>query len=75
MVELNVTQNGGRVEISISNPLQSQAKGQRREGNQMAVENIRERLQIAFGGAASMTQSEAGSRYTVVLNMPVGGTA
>ncbi|MFT5219184.1 MAG: two-component system sensor histidine kinase AlgZ [Planctomycetota bacterium] len=75
LVELNVTQNGGRVEISISNPLQSQAKGQRREGNQMAVENIRERLQIAFGGAASMTQSEAGSRYTVVLNMPVGGTA
>jgi LytS/YehU family sensor histidine kinase len=41
-----------------------------RKGNQMAVENIRERLALAFDGAASMDLSETETRYTVKLTIP-----
>jgi hypothetical protein len=36
----------------------------------MAVDNIKERLALAFGGAASMDLSETESRYTVTLTIP-----
>jgi hypothetical protein len=36
----------------------------------MALENIRERLALAFDGAASMDLSETESRYTVKLTIP-----
>jgi two-component system sensor histidine kinase AlgZ len=69
-VDLNVSEQDGMVEISISNPLATAQIGNRRPGNQMAVENIRERLQIAFAGAATMEQSESETRYTVLLRIP-----
>ena len=37
----------------------------------MALENIRERLDLAFGGAASMELNETETRYTVKLIMPM----
>jgi hypothetical protein len=36
----------------------------------MAVENIRERLAIAFSGEATMQQVEADDRFTVTLKLP-----
>ena len=36
----------------------------------MAVENIRERLSLAFGGAATMELIEDETRYTVKLSIP-----
>jgi hypothetical protein len=36
----------------------------------MAVENIRERLHIAFGGAASMQLSEVDENFTVTIKLP-----
>lgn len=74
-VNLSVTRQNDMVEISISNPVVTAGIGSQRKGNQMAVENIRERLQIAFAGAATMTLTEADSRYTVLLKIPTGGTS
>jgi sensor histidine kinase YesM len=37
----------------------------------MALENIRERLDLAFSGAASMTVNESESVYTVRLIIPL----
>ena len=45
--------------------------GRQREGNRMALENIRERLDLAFSGAASMTVNESESVYTVRLIIPL----
>jgi two-component system sensor histidine kinase AlgZ len=59
------------IEISISNPLISVQNANQRRGNQMALENIRERLALAFDGAASMDLSETESRYTVKLTIPI----
>lgn len=41
----------------------------------MAVENIKERLTLAFDGAASMELSETESRYTVTLTIPAAEAA
>ena len=37
----------------------------------MALENIRERLDLAFAGAASMSVNESETRYTVKLKIPM----
>ena len=72
VIDLTITSQDELVAISISNPLLADYKGGIRKGNQMAVENIRERLAIAFAGEASMEQSETDTRYTVTLKIPGG---
>ena len=72
VIDLIITPKDGMISISISNPLVADNNGRIRKGNQMAVENIRERLAIAFAGEASMEQSETDTRYTVTLNIPGG---
>jgi two-component system sensor histidine kinase AlgZ len=59
------------VHIVISNPLREGRTEQHRKGSQMAVDNIRERLQITYGGAATMQQVEENSRFTVTLLLPM----
>ncbi len=74
-IEFAIDQSDSNVEISISNPLVTQQGAHYRKGNRMAVDNIRERLALAFGGAASMELSETESRYTVKLTIPMPETA
>ncbi len=69
-IDLVIRANGSRIEISISNPVTPLRDAARRAGNRMAIENIRERLALAFGGAAEMELSESDSRYTVKLSLP-----
>jgi len=57
------------------NPLVAERQAQHRKGNQMAVDNIRERLALAFDGAASMELTETESRYTVKLTIPTAEAA
>jgi two-component system sensor histidine kinase AlgZ len=59
------------VRIVISNPLLEDRTEQHREGNQMAVNNIQERLQIAFAGKAAMQQLEENNQFTVTLDIPL----
>ena len=59
----------GRVEIAISNPVPDSSSGQH-EGNRIAQENIRQRLQIAFGGRAALLTSLEDGVYTVILRFP-----
>ncbi len=69
-IDLSIRANGSRIEISISNPVSPLRDDARRAGNRMAIENIRERLALAFDGAAEMELSESDSRYTVKLSLP-----
>ena len=70
-IDISVTEVGDSIEITIANPVLEDRSLQHREGNQMAVENIRERLHIAFGGAASMQLSEVDENFTVIIKLPV----
>ena len=70
VIDIVINVSDANIEISISNPLITEQKDSQRKGNQMAVENIRERLALAFEGAASMELSETETRYIVKLTFP-----
>jgi len=69
-VDLAIEPGEDSIVITISNPLPLENRERHRKGNSMAVENIRERLALAFDGAASMESIESESRYTVKLTFP-----
>ncbi len=75
IIEIAIGEVNGNIEISISNPLTTDPPTYQRKGNRMAIDNIRERLALAFGGAASMELFESESRYTVKLTIPMAGAA
>ena len=70
VIEVRVAAIDGFIEITIVNPVLEDRSMQHRKGNQMAVDNIRERLHIAFGGAAIMQLGEDDERFTVTLKLP-----
>jgi two-component system sensor histidine kinase AlgZ len=74
-IELVIEDKDSAIVISISNPVVTLQQANGRKGNQMAVDNIKERLALAFGGAASMELSETDSRYTVKLTIPTAEAA
>lgn len=57
------------LEITISNPV---AEGEKRatSGNQMALANIRQRFELAYGHHASVEVEDGGSEYAVRLRFP-----
>ena len=61
----------GNLEIVISNPVAGTSK--RTSGTRIAQENIRQRLQLAFGTKADLVPSQSDGVYTVTLKMPGAG--
>ena len=57
--------------VMISNPLPDVPQHAHGQGNKIAVDNIRLRLQSHFGDAASMQAFQEGGHYHVKLRMPV----
>jgi two-component system sensor histidine kinase AlgZ len=70
-IDILIEPTAAVMEISISNPVVPKQPERQREGNRMALENIRERLDLAFAGAASMSVNESETRYTVMLRIPM----
>ena len=70
-IDILIEPVAGHLEISISNPLSPNMQQRQREGNRMALENIRERLDLAFAGAASLELKESETSYTVRLLIPM----
>lgn len=68
-VHVNLFMKGGRLVIVIRNPLLPDSA--KREGNQMALANIRERLDLHFDAEARMTHFSAGGEFVVQVEMPV----
>jgi two-component system sensor histidine kinase AlgZ len=58
-----------RIEIGISNPVPDHAEG-RREGNRMALSNISQRFELAYGHLGSVSAGDADGHYTVALVFP-----
>jgi len=75
VIEVSIDDDDSGIIIRISNPILTEQRSYRRKGNQMAVDNIKERLTLAFGGAASMELSETETRYTVTLTIPTAEAA
>ena len=71
LVQIAARRVDDNIEITIANPVLEDRSAQHRTGNQMAIDNIRERLHIAFGGSATMQISEIDELFTVTLVLPV----
>ncbi len=70
VIEVSIDASDSAIIIAISNPIVTSQQAHNRKGNQMAVDNIKERLALAFGGAASMALAKTDTRYTVTLTIP-----
>lgn len=70
--EVKVTgkRDGDQLQIAISNPV---AIGEKRAtgGNKMAMSNIQQRFELAYGNKASVDIDDGGDQFTVTLRFPV----
>ncbi len=69
-IDIIVRRGVAAIEITITNPILEDRSQQHHDGNQMAIDNIRERLNIAFAGEADMQLNEVDELFTVVLTLP-----
>lgn len=60
----------GRIVIAISNPLAPDDEP-RREGNRMALSNIRQRFELAYGSLGAVSAGAEGDRFVVRLTFPL----
>lgn len=61
--------NSDTMSIEVSNPVAS-ASETRKKGNKMALSNIRQRFELAYGSRASVSVEETGDHYSVRLTFP-----
>ena len=69
--EVTVTGTRGDkyLEMTISNPV-AEGEKRARSGNKMALANIRQRFELAYGHRATVTVEDAGNSYAVKLRFP-----
>jgi two-component system sensor histidine kinase AlgZ len=68
VVQIQAERQGDRLRLRLSNPYHEEH--QHRQGNRMALANIRERLQLHFDVEARLDTRVAGSRYEIDILMP-----
>ncbi|HKE45520.1 MAG TPA: sensor histidine kinase [Steroidobacteraceae bacterium] len=70
-VIISGARDGDNLELSISNPVHNDPAANSRSGNRIALDNIRERLELAYHGRARMEVENRGAEYLVKLTFPV----
>jgi two-component system sensor histidine kinase AlgZ len=71
VIEVRIERRDDRLSLQLSNPYHEDF--QHRQGNRMALANIRERLQLHFDLEASLDTRVAGDRYEIGIVMPYRG--
>jgi two-component system sensor histidine kinase AlgZ len=62
---------GGEVEIAVSNPVgQDGPASEPRTGNRLALDNIKQRLELAYGDRGSLKVEQEPGRYQVTVRFP-----
>ncbi len=69
VVEVTVRQVGDALELEVRNPLAPGSSGSL-DGNRMAHDNIRQRLELAYGGRATLVAAEGAEHYCATLTLP-----
>ena len=64
------TRDGRYLQIAVSNPV-APGKARSKDGNKMAMANIRQRFELAYGSRASVSVDDSNEQYTVTLRFPV----
>jgi two-component system, LytTR family, sensor histidine kinase AlgZ len=68
VIEIHIARQDDRLRLRLSNPYHEEH--QHRQGNRMALANIRERLQLHFDVEASLDTRVVGGRYEIDILMP-----
>jgi two-component system sensor histidine kinase AlgZ len=73
VVKLSIKQNQQMLHISISNPVPEIDKRRNSSGNQIALSNIKKRLQLHFGGQAKllMELNDQTNQHLVTIRFPI----
>jgi two-component system sensor histidine kinase AlgZ len=61
----------GQVNVEIDNPLPPDTQRSQGQGNKMALNNIRSRLAVLYGGRAELSTREGDGRYVTALRYPL----
>lgn len=70
-VRVELWSEGDTLNVLISNPLPDVPQSSQSQGNKIAQDNIRQRLDTQFGDSATMQAFEQGGQYYVKLAMPI----
>lgn len=62
--------DGERIELSVSNPVPTDEMILKRNGHGIALDNIQQRLELAWPGKAQVELQEEAGQYRVVLRFP-----
>jgi len=62
--------DGDDLVVSVANPIPTDGRRAAREGNRTALENIRQRLRLAYGDRGRLDVVESPDRYEVTLRFP-----
>ncbi len=68
-IEISGHHSDDAIEFMIRNPT-PKSRSNRRNGNHMALDNIRERLKAAYGSEASLTTETVDEHYYVAIRIP-----
>ena len=69
---ISALQIDSRLKLSISNPLMPENQASiKKQGNQMAQDNIRQRLKLVYGNQGEFTINDTKDNYTVSLLIPL----
>ncbi len=73
-VTVEGSEANGSLSISIANPVPAGSEG-KKGGNKMALSNIRQRFELAYGNRADVSVDERDESYRVTLSFPLGAEA
>ena len=60
----------GMVTVSVSNPLAPESQRRKSNGHHLALDNIRQRLQLAYGDRARLDVEELANQFSVRIGFP-----
>jgi two-component system sensor histidine kinase AlgZ len=73
LIRVSVQRDKGAIRVGVENP--APARSTRTGGQQMALENIRQRLQVLYGSQAELQIAQADNQFSLAMRYPVGELA
>lgn len=71
VIDVHLSIDGGRLSVTIENPLAQQTPADATRGNRIALDNIRHRLLAHFGPEAQFEAQSHDNKFVVALSYPV----
>lgn len=70
-VEISISKTDHAMYFKIANPIAETKAKHRRAGNRMALDNIRQRLKLAYGNSTVLDINTTPTRYTASFTIPI----